>query len=106
MVDLADYVGSTTGIMDYAKKSEKTEFIIGTENSIVEHLQYDCPEKRFYPVSRDLVCHNMKLTTLPDVYNTLLAISGENREYCEILMDDELIAQARKCIDEMIRLGG
>ena len=92
--------------MDYAKKSEKTEFIIGTENSIVEHLQYDCPEKRFYPVSRDLVCHNMKLTTLPDVYNTLLAISGENREYCEILMDDELIAQARKCIDEMIRLGG
>ena len=106
VVELADYVGSTTGIMDYAKKSEKTEFIIGTENSIVEHLQYDCPEKRFYPVSRDLVCHNMKLTTLPDVYNTLLAISGENREYCEILMDDELIAQARKCIDEMIRLGG
>ena len=106
VVELADYVGSTTGIMDYAKKSDKKEFIIGTENSIVEHLQYDCPEKSFYPVSRDLVCHNMKLTTLPDVYNTLLAISGEDREACEIFMDDELIAQARKCIDEMIRLGG
>ncbi|WP_295075814.1 quinolinate synthase NadA [Ruminococcus sp.] len=106
VVELADYVGSTTGIMDYAKKSDKKEFIIGTENSIVEHLQYDCPEKSFYPVSRDLVCHNMKLTTLPDVYNTLLAISGEDREACEILMSDELIAQARKCIDEMIRLGG
>ena len=99
-------MGSTTGIMDFAKKSDKKEFIIGTENSIVEHLQYDCPEKSFYPVSRDLVCHNMKLTTLPDVYNTLLAISGEDREACEIIMDDGLIAQARKCIDEMIRLGG
>ena len=106
VVELADYVGSTTGIMDYAKKSESKEFIIGTENSIVEHLQYDCPEKSFYPVSRDLVCNNMKLTTLPDVYNTLLAISGEDRDACEILMSDELIAQARKCIDEMIRLGG
>ena len=99
-------MGSTTGIMDFAKKSDKTEFIIGTENSIVEHLQYDCPEKKFYPVSRDLVCHNMKLTTLPDIYNTLLAISGKGGEAFEILMDDELIAQARKCIDEMIRLGG
>ena len=103
VVELADYVGSTTGIMDFAKKSE---FIIGTENSIVEHLQYDCPEKKFYPVSRDLVCHNMKLTTLPDIYNTLLAISGKGGEAFEILMDAELIAQARKCIDEMIRLGG
>ncbi len=106
VVELADYVGSTTGIMDYAKKSDKKEFIIGTENSIVEHLQYDCPGKKFYPVSRDLVCHNMKLTTLPDIYNTLVGIDGGDGDAFEILMDDELIAQARKCIDEMIRLGG
>ena len=106
VVALADYVGSTTGIMDYAKSSDKTEFIIGTENSIVEHLQYDCPEKSFYPLSSRLICNNMKLTTLPDIYNTLLAINGEDREACEIIMDDELITKARKCIDEMIRLGG
>ena len=106
VVELADYVGSTTGIMDYAKKSDNKEFIIGTENSIVEHLQYDCPGKKFYPVSRDLVCHNMKLTTLPDIYNTLVGIGGGDGDAFEILMDDELIAQARKCIDEMIRLGG
>lgn len=106
VVELADYVGSTTGIMDYAKKSDKKEFIIGTENSIVEHLQYDCPGKKFYPVSRDLVCHNMKLTTLPDIYNTLVGIGGGDGDAFDILMDDELIAQARKCIDEMIRLGG
>lgn len=106
VVELADYVGSTTGIMDFAKKSDAKEFIIGTETSIAEHLQYDCPEKKFYSVTKDIVCHNMKLTTLPDVYNTLLAISGQGGEAFEIIMDDELISKARHCIDEMIRLGG
>lgn len=43
----ADYIGSTSGIMNFAKESNAEEFIIGTENSIVEHLQYDCPEKAF-----------------------------------------------------------
>ena len=101
---LADYVGSTSGIMDFAKKSDAKEFIIGTETSISEHLQYECPDKKFYPLSKNLVCRNMKLTTLPDVYNTLRGIA--TGEAFEILMDDKLIAGARKCIDEMIRLGG
>lgn len=103
---LADYVGSTTGIMDFAKKSDAKEFIIGTETSIAEHLQYECPDKKFYPVTKDIVCHNMKITTLPDIYNSLLAISGKGGEAFEILMDDDLITKARRCIDEMIRLGG
>lgn len=60
----ADYAGSTSGIMNYAKKSDAKEFIIGTEISIVEHLQYECPEKKFYPLSKKIVCPNMKLTTL------------------------------------------
>ena len=46
----------------------------------------------------------MKLTTRPDVYNSLKGM--DNGEAFEILMDDKLIADARKCIDEMIRLGG
>ena len=104
VTELADYVGSTSGIMDFAKKSDKKEFIIGTETSIAEHLQYECPDKKFYPVTKDIVCRNMKLTTLPDVYNTLLGM--DNGEAFEMLMSDELIASARKCIDEMIRLGG
>lgn len=104
VVELADYVGSTSGIMQYAKNSDAKEFIIGTETSIAEHLQYDCPEKKFYPVTKNIVCRNMKLTTLPDVYNSLKGI--ETGEAFEILMDDALIADARKCIDEMIRLGG
>jgi quinolinate synthase len=97
---LADYVGSTTGIMDFAEKSEKTEFIIGTENSIVEHLQYDCPDKKFYPLSKDCVCHNMKLTTL---YDVLACVKGEGGEIIEL--DSEVMAGAKRCIDEMLRLG-
>lgn len=101
VVKHADYVGSTSGIMDFAKKSECKEFIIGTELSIAEHLQYECPDKMFYYLSSKLVCKNMKLSTLYDVYNAILGRSGE-----EIVMDDETIKKARKCIDEMIRLGG
>ena len=48
VTELADYAGSTTGIMDYAAKSDAKEFIIGTENSIVSHLQLAHPEQRFY----------------------------------------------------------
>jgi quinolinate synthase len=104
---LADYAGSTSGIMDYAMKSDAKEFIIGTETSIAEHLQYDCPEKKFYPLTKKLICTDMKLTTLPDVYRSLLAIAGKPEgEAFEILMDEEQIAAARKCIDKMIELGG
>ena len=98
---LADYAGSTTGIMDYAKKSDAKEFIIGTENSIVQHLQFACPEKRFYPLSKDCICHNMRLTTLGDVYDCVCGRGGK-----EIVMDDKLIADARHCIDEMLAYGG
>ena len=98
---LADYAGSTTGIMDYAKKSDAKEFIIGTENSIVQHLQFACPDKRFYPLSKDCICHNMRLTTLGDVYDCVCGRGGK-----EIVMDDKLIADARHCIDEMLAYGG
>lgn len=97
----ADYVGSTAGIMEFAKKSDCREFIIGTEMSIAEHLSYACPDKRFYPLSKKLICPDMKLSTLTDVYN---AVAGDGGE--EIVLDDETIRQARKCIDAMIALGG
>lgn len=98
---LADYVGSTSGIMDFAEKSDCREFIIGTENAIVQHLQFKCPDKNFYPLSKDLVCHNMKATTLVDVLNCLEGRGGE-----EITMDKDLINSAVKCIDKMIEYGG
>lgn len=99
----ADYVGSTSGIMKYAVESDKKEFIIGTETSIAEHLQYACPEKDFYYLSKNLICPNMKMTTLMDVYKTLLNL--DNGKAFEIIMSDEEIKKARVCIDEMIRLG-
>lgn len=101
VTEAADFVGSTTGIMDFAIKSDKKEFIIGTENSIVEHLQFKCPEKNFYPLSKDLVCHNMKITTLPDVFNCLSGRGGE-----EIILDEETRLKAVKSIEKMIEYGG
>lgn len=100
VVAQADYVGSTTGIMDFAKKSDAKEFIIGTENSIVSHLQLACPDKKFYPLSKDLVCHNMKLTTIVDVLNCVKGIGGE-----EIELDEDVRLGAKRCIDKMIELG-
>lgn len=98
---LADYVGSTTEIMTYAETSDHDEFIIGTENSIVQHLQFSAPQKKFYPLSGDLLCPEMKKTSLMDVYHCLLGSGGE-----EILLSEDIIQGAKCCIDEMIRLGG
>ncbi len=100
VVALADYVGSTTGIMDYARKSSAKEFIIGTENSIVTHLQLECTDKKFYPLSKHCICNNMKATTLVDVLNCCKGTFGE-----EIELDEETYKGAKRCIDEMIRLG-
>ena len=100
VVALADYVGSTSGIMEHAINSPKKEFIIGTEISIAEHLQYMCLDKKFHYLSQKLICPNMKLTTLIDLYNCVKGVGGE-----EIFLDDDTIRDAKKCIDEMIRLG-
>lgn len=100
VVAKADYVGSTSGIMNYAQNSNHREFIIGTENSIVEHLQYMCPDKNFYPLSKRMLCPNMKLTTLVDV---LRALNGKGGE--EIILPPDTLRKARVCIDRMIELG-
>ena len=101
----ADYVGSTAGIIDYAMSSEAEEFIIGTEIAIASHLAYECPGKKFYPLSKELICPNMKATTLVDVYNILKGCGGE-----EITLDEETGQKMtgtvkRVCIDRMIELG-
>ena len=104
VTELCDYAGSTSDIMNYAAKSDAKEFIIGTENSIAEHLQYRFPEKEFYVMSKRLICPNMKLTTLMDVYKSCLEVGTETKR--EIIMEQELIEKAKLCINEMIRLGG
>ncbi len=100
VVKKADFVGSTSAIMEYAQNSDKKEFIIGTEISIAEHLQYLCPDKKFYFLSKKLICPNMKSTSLIDVLNCVNENGGEI-----INLDDQTIISARKCIDKMIELG-
>ena len=100
VTEMADFVGSTTEIMHYAENSDAREFIIGTENSIVQHLGISHPEKLFYALSKDCVCHNMKVTTIADVLHCLEGTDGE-----EILLEESVRLRAKKCIDEMIRLG-
>lgn len=95
----ADYIGSTSGIVSFAKKSEANKFIIGTEISIAEHLQFECPEKEFYTLSKRLICPDMKRTTLMDVYK---ALQGGG---LEIKMSEEVIKKASVCIERMLELG-
>ncbi len=96
----ADYIGSTTGIMGYVAKSDENEFIIGTENSIVQHLQFEYPDKKFYVMHKNLVCRDMKLTTLVDVYNCVRGCGGE-----EIELDEDVRLAAKKSLDVMLELG-
>ncbi|MBQ7960061.1 MAG: quinolinate synthase NadA [Clostridia bacterium] len=95
---LADYAGSTTGILAFVEKSEADSFIIGTDNSIVQHLQFTYPGKKFFALSKKCICADMRLTTLGDVYNCLKGTAGE-----EIILSEETIKKARICIDAMLR---
>ncbi len=99
VVELADYVGSTTGIMNFAKESDQDEFIIGTENNIAVHLSNECPEKKFYTVTDTFVCPNMRYTTLE---NVLECCKGEGEQ---IELDEKTRVGAKRCIDRMIELG-
>ena len=99
VTELADYAGSTTGIMKYATNSDCKEFIIGTDTSIVQHLQFEHPDKKFYALSKDCICHDMKLTTLVDVYQCITGEAGE-----EITLSDETREKAKKCIDAMLEM--
>lgn len=100
VTEQADMVGSTAEIMSYACASSATEFVIGTENSIANHLAFRCPDKKFYALSKDCVCHNMALTRLPDV---LACLRGEGGE--EIVLDEDTIARAVRPINRMLELG-
>ena len=96
----ADYVGSTTDMINFVISSDFKEFIIGTENNIIEHLQFQCPDKMFYPLSKDCVCNGMRITTLADVLNSVTGIACE-----EIILSNEVILSAKRCIDTMLTLG-
>lgn len=93
---MADYVGSTTGIMNYAKNSDNKSFIIATEQGVVDRLKRDYPEKEFIPVKNNIVCPNMKMTSLEDILEVLK--TGKN----EITVEPEIAKRAVTCIDKML----
>lgn len=95
---LADFIGSTTAIINEAKKSDKKEFIIVTEKGVVERLNRDCPDKEFVLVSKKAICPNMKWNTLEDILHSL-----ENDTY-EINVDPVIAKKALGTIDKMIKL--
>lgn len=96
VVDLADFAGSTAQIIDYAIKSEKEEFIIGTEVGVLHRLQQLCPDKKFYSLHAAMVCPNMKKINLTSIYNSLL-----NMQY-KIELGDEIIRKASVSLDRML----
>ena len=98
VASLADYAGSTKGIIDYVNKSDKNEFIIGTECGIIHELEKKNPNKKFYLLNKCLVCKFMKLISLEDVYNCL-----KNEEF-EITVDEEIRVKAQKALDKMLEL--
>lgn len=68
---LADYVGSTAGIIQFARETKASEVIIGTEQGIFYPLKKASPEKTFIPASDKMICETMKLTTLDDICRVL-----------------------------------
>jgi quinolinate synthase len=71
VIDLADAVRSTSGMLDFCAKNGAKQFIIATENGILHQLRNQNPDKQFFEASRDMICPNMKLTRLQDVLAAL-----------------------------------
>ena len=95
---ISDYVGSTSGIIAYAGKSENKEFIICTENGVRYELEKQNPEKRFYFTKTEPVCEDMKTITLEKILQVLE--NGDN----EIHVDDELRRNSKKPLERMLEL--
>jgi quinolinate synthase len=103
LLKIADYIGSTTGLLNYVKKSETKEFIVATETGILHQMQKNCPDKLFIPAPPNNACAcndcpHMKLNTLEKLYNCL------KYEQPEILMEKDLMEKAKKPIVRMLEL--
>ncbi|MEW9076863.1 quinolinate synthase NadA [Terrisporobacter glycolicus] len=96
--DLADYIGSTSGIINYATKCEDEEFIICTEEGILYELNKRNPSKKFYFPER-MICPNMKKTSLEKVYDALCG------KIDEVILDKEISEKALTSLENMHKLG-
>ena len=101
IIKLADFVGSTSRILEYCIKSADKEFIIGTEQGVIDRLRFYHPEKIYHILSPELVCPDMKYTTLEDVYNCL---ANEPAETITELPED-IINKANVPLEKMLMFG-
>ena len=99
---LADFVGSTKEIMEFAKKSDNKRFVIATEKGVADRLNRDSKlenwNKEFILIDENIICPSMKMNSLQDIYNTL------NEEKFEITIDEAVAKKAKNCIEKMLLL--
>jgi quinolinate synthase len=98
VIDLADHVASTSGIIKEVCSSRSREFIIGTEVGILYRLKKECPGKRCYPLSEAAVCRNMKKTDLAKVRDSLETLRPR------IVVPRDIADRARGAIERMLAL--
>ena len=105
VLEIADYIGSTSGLLNYVQESSATEFIVATEAGILYEMEKRCPKKMFIPAPiQDETCACsecafMKLNTLEKLYLCL------EHEKPEIKLSNKLIEKARLPIIKMLELG-
>ena len=103
VLDLADFIGSTTGLLSYTRKSEEKEFIVATETGILHQMIKASPDKTFIPAPPNNACAcndcpHMKLNTLEKLYLCL------KHEVPELLMEEEVRVKALKPIQRMLEI--
>jgi quinolinate synthase len=103
ILQMADFIGSTTALLNFTQRDPAKEFIVATETGILHQMQKSSPEKKFYIVPTDETCScndcpYMKLNTLPKLLNCL------KNESPEIQLTDELMDKVRKPIIRMLEL--
>lgn len=95
---LADYVGSTSGITNYVKNTDFSQYIIVTEKGVIDRLKKYNTQKEFYGISEDMVCKSMKLTTLEEILNSL-----ESEQY-EVELNEDVLQRSKLCIENMLKV--
>lgn len=98
VIDLADYVHSTSGMIRHICASNRRDFIIGTEPGIIHQIEKRCPGKRVYPLSEKAVCINMKKTSLEKVLYSLESLTPR------VIVPDDIAARARVAIERMLQI--
>ena len=100
---LADYIGSTSGMINYVNEHENDSgYIIGTEVGLMEHLIWKNPLKNFFPLNPKSLCENMKKITLEKIYSTLKSIGTPEEAQYQVIVPSDIAQKALLSIDKMI----